>query len=103
MRNSWEKTRDWCRNTWRKLTKDWDTNVAIALGAVIGLLGIVHLASLETVVGTTLVVLAVVAGSLRRDRDMRKDLVDRLDLLSRAFSSPLPYEVISGHYEWDFE
>lgn len=80
------------------------------LGLIVGVLGILQVTSLETTVGLVLVALAAVAGSLRADRSLREQLegaVNRLDeklvLVSRALSSPLPYEVVSGHYKWDFE
>jgi hypothetical protein len=101
------KMAKWAR---RELAANWDTDVAIVLGIIVGVLGIFEVTNLKITVGMVLVALAAVAGSLHRDRALREKLdttVEQLDsrltVVSRALSSPLPYEVISGHYKWDFQ
>ncbi|HEY6551343.1 MAG TPA: hypothetical protein VIY71_09120 [Solirubrobacterales bacterium] len=102
MKKAWEWLRD-------ELASYGDTDVAIALGLLIGLLSALEVTGTATTSGLILLVLAAVAASLHRDRTLRKklekavgELEGRLDDVSRAFSSPLPYEVISGHYQWNF-
>lgn len=101
---------DWLESARWELSDNWDTDLAIVLGVIVGVLGIFQVTSLEITVGMILVALAAVAGSLHRDRSLRDELkgaVDRLDsklvIVSRALSSPLPYEVVAGHYKWDFQ
>lgn len=93
-----------------ELADNWDTDLAIVLGVIVGVLGIFEITSLKVTVGLVLVCLAALAGSLHKDRALREKLEStvesldtRLTVVSRALSSPLPYEVVSGHYQWDFE
>jgi hypothetical protein len=97
-----ERRERW-RQAWRSLEDHLEVYVAIVAGVVVGALGVAEVTSAEITSGTTLIVLAIVTDALRRDRTLRKELNERLSLVSRAFSSPLPYEVIDGHYTWDFE
>jgi hypothetical protein len=98
-----DRTRD-------ELVANWDTDVAIVLGVIVGILGIFEITSLKIAVGLLLLALAAVAGSLHRDRGLREKLEEsvqgldaRVIAVARAFSSPLPYEVVSGQYRWDFQ
>jgi hypothetical protein len=88
----------------------WDTDLAILFAVVVGVLGVLKVTSLETTVGLTLVAVGALTASLHRDRSLREDLKDttadlhhRLSAVSRAYSNPLPYDIIAARYSWTFE
>lgn len=88
----------------------WDTDLAIIGAVIAGALGLLGVTDLKTTVALTLAVLAAVAGSLHRDRGMRerlegsvKELDSRLASVSRAYSNPLPFDVIRARYVWEFD
>lgn len=93
-----------------KLPDDFEAYFAIACGLVVGVLDVIGVTSPQITIGATLIVLAAVVAALHRDRSLREeleakvgDLDDKLSAASRAFSNPLPYDVISAHYQWSFE
>jgi hypothetical protein len=102
--------RSWWQRTRVGLVSYWDTDLAILFAAITGVLGVLQITSLETTVGLTLVAVAALAASLHRDRSLREglkattaDLHHRLSAVSRAYSNPLPYDIIAARYSWTFE
>jgi hypothetical protein len=99
----WERLRG-------ELLPFWDTYFAIGAAVAVGILGLTKVTSETTTLSLILVVLAALAGSLHRDRSLREglkgsvnNLENRLSVVSRALSNPLPYDVIRARYRWDFD